>query len=179
MHCDSELDWICKIPRGTTTRDPLCPISCVVILEHHSDLSLLLFFLIVSDILSSMNTLFLCVCFQGVLKKNQKSLKVSLLFPQHAEITSAGLISKPPSSHHSYLLLTSVVCQAPAHRSGLAFRRLSINFLTTAPLGTRPRGSAPGLIPHWPPSTQLMKRLSCPTRYTRHCTFYQKVHHHL
>lgn len=68
--------------------------------------------------------------------------------------------------------------QAPLHLTGLVSRRLSISFMTTAPLGTRPSGSVPGLLPRWPPSTQPRRRLSWPTLCARHCTFYTQVHPH-
>ena len=137
-----------------------------------------------SDIFYVVNTLFHCmyVCvFSGSVEMEPEVSEGQSYFLSF-ELLSAywndflGAYFKPTLFCLNTVFSSSLflICQAPVHRSGLVSRRLTINFLTTAPLGTRPRGFAPGLIPRWLLSTQLKKKLSWPTLYARHCTLYQK-----
>lgn len=40
MHCDSELDWICKIPRGIKQRIVCSPLG----MQHHSSIAFSIFY---------------------------------------------------------------------------------------------------------------------------------------
>lgn len=117
------------------------------------------------------------------MRRNQRCLKVRIIhsalnIPERPGNDSLWIYFELFVASSLSFLRPDLFRQAPVHHTGLVSRRLSISFMTTAPLGTRPSGSVPGLLPRWPLSTQLRRRLFWPALYARHCTFYPQAHPH-